>query len=142
MAVESVASKINTEARRRVRSRSNREFMGSLTSLANQPGSWVVESTAFISIASGGQTRLAGGPQRPAPEIPAAPASEPSHSNRRSLAERVANRRQAPAYEKLRAYEKIEEQQTSGVAARAPQNLHPTPALPGSRSPYPVAARI
>jgi hypothetical protein len=36
--------------------------MGSLTSSNNQPSSWVVVSTYLSSIASGGQTRLAGSP--------------------------------------------------------------------------------
>jgi hypothetical protein len=81
MAADSVASKINTDARRRVRSRSKSDFMVSLTSSGNQPLGWLVLFVQYVqfvlfvlivqpvqlfpapifSIASGGQTRLAGG---------------------------------------------------------------------------------
>lgn len=43
MAAERVASKTNAEARRRARSRSKSDFMGSMTSWVDQPTGWVVE---------------------------------------------------------------------------------------------------
>jgi hypothetical protein len=43
MAAESVASKTNTEARRRERNRSKSNFMGSMTSSSDQPWGWDVD---------------------------------------------------------------------------------------------------
>ena len=50
IAIDKVASKTNTEVRRRARSRSINDFMGSLTSFDNQPCGWLVQKMLIAPV--------------------------------------------------------------------------------------------